>query len=92
MYALAHAECKGKQICNNRGTNKNGSVDFGYLQINSIHRSKGETINQFEQRMYNLEENFKLASKIYLERKALTGNGFTAWSTYNNQRYLAYLK
>lgn len=92
MYAIAHAECKGKQVCNNKGINKNGTTDFGYLQVNSIHRDNGETLAQFEQRMYNLEENIKLASKIYLERESITGNGFEAWSTYKNKKYLAYLK
>lgn len=92
IYAIAHAECKGKQFCNNRGLNKDGSVDFGYLQVNSIHREKGETVAHFEKRMYNLEENFKLASKIYKDREKINGDGFTAWSTYNNKKYLAYLK
>ena len=40
-YAIAHAECKGKQTCNNRGLNRDGSIDFVYMQVNSIHHNKG---------------------------------------------------
>lgn len=86
MYAIAHAECKGKQICNNKGLNRDGSIDFGYMQINSIHRDKNESVASFEKRMYNLEENIKTAKKI------LDMQGLKAWSTYNNKKYLAYLK
>lgn len=62
------------------------------MQVNSIHRNKGESIAHFEARMYNLEENIKLAAKVYKERKAIVGDGFTAWSTYQNKKYLAYMK
>lgn len=86
MYAIAHAESSGRQVVHNRGLNRNGTVDFGYFGINSIHREKGETVAQFETRMYDLEENFKLAQHV------LKIQGITAWSTYNNKKYLAYYK
>ena len=91
IKALAFAECDGKQICHNRGLNRNGTIDFGWLGVNSIHRNKGETIEAFEIRMYNLEENIKLASKIYNQRKSLTGDGFQAWSSYGNMKFKTHL-
>lgn len=85
MRAISLAESKGKQSAINKD-NKNGSIDSGFFQINTIHRNKGETKEQFIVRMHNLEENFKLA------RKVLDKQGLTAWSVYNNGRYLTYLK
>ena len=91
MYALAHAECDNRQICHNRGLNRNGSIDFGYFNINTIHRNKGETIEKFEARMYVLEENFKLAAKVYNDKKKIDGIGYTAWSSYGNKKFTAKL-
>lgn len=88
VWSIAQGESGGRQIVHNRGLNSNGTVDFGYLSINSIHRNRGESVQQFEIRMYNLEENIKLASKIYKE----AGNSFTPWVVYNKGLHLAYLK
>lgn len=84
MRAISLAESKGKQTAVNKA-NRNGSIDSGFFQINTIHREKGETKEQFIKRMHNLEENFKAA------RKVLDKQGLTAWSVYNNLSYLQHL-
>ena len=60
-------------------------------QTNTIHRKAGTTKENFCNEMHNLESNFKMARKIYEERKKLFGDGFTAWSDYNNGKYLKYI-
>lgn len=85
MRAISLAESKGKQTAVNKA-NRNGSIDSGFFQVNTIHRKKGETKEQFIARMHDLEENFKLA------RKVLDKQGLQAWATYNNKAYLTYLK
>lgn len=85
MRAISLAESQGQQKPKpNRNTN--GSIDFGFFQINTVHKKKGETIAQFHQRMSDLEANFKEARRI------LDTQGLTAWSTYNDGKYLTYLK
>lgn len=85
MRAISLAESKGKQTAINKG-NKNGSIDSGFFQVNTIHKKKGETESQFITRMHDLEENFKEARRI------LDTQGLTAWSVYNNKKYLSYIK
>ena len=85
MRAISLAESKGIQTAVNTA-NRNGSKDFGFFQINTVHRKKGETTEQFLNRVCNLEENFKEA------RRVLDKQSFTAWSTYNNLTYLQYMK
>jgi len=84
MRAISLAESHGKQTAVNT-KNRNGSIDFGFFQINTIHKKKGETVAQFNQRMCDLEANFKEARRI------LDTQGLTAWSTYTNKKYLTYL-
>ncbi len=83
MRAISLAESKGKKIAINR-KNRNGSVDSGFFQINTIHRKKGEDKETFVLRMHNLEANFKEARRI------LDTQGLQAWSTYNDKKYLAF--
>ena len=92
MRAISLSESKGKQVQHYK-FNKNGSWDCGFFQTNTIHRNKGESMESFCDRMNgNLEANFAMARKIYDDRKKMFGNGFTAWSDYNNGKYLAYIK
>ncbi len=92
MRAISLSESKGKQVQHFK-LNKNGSWDCGFFQTNTIHRNKGESMQAFCDRMNNdLEVNFKMARKIYDERVLMFGDGFTAWSDYNNGKYLKYLK
>lgn len=85
MRAISLAESQGKQTAVNKA-NRNGSIDSGFFQVNTIHKRKGETTEQFIKRMHDLEENFKEA------RKVLDKQGFQAWSTYNDKKYLSYIK
>lgn len=92
MRAISLSESKGKQVQHYK-LNKNGSWDCGFFQTNTIHRNKGEPMESFCDRMNsNLEANFAMARKIYDDRKKMFGNGFTAWSDYNNGKYLNYIK
>lgn len=92
MRAISLSESKGKQVQHYK-FNKNGSWDCGFFQTNTIHRNKGESMEAFCDRMNgNLEANFAMARKIYEERKKMFGDGFTAWSDYNNGKYLSYIK
>lgn len=84
MYAIAQAESAGKQFA--VGQNDNGSMDGGWLQVNTIHRKKWETKNEFITRMHILEENIKEAKAV------LDKQGLTAWVTYNTGKYKQYLK
>lgn len=83
MYAIAQAESAGKQFA--IGQNDNGTLDGGWLQVNSVHRRKGETMVQFINRMHILEENIKEAKNV------LDTEGFTAWTTYKSGKYLQFL-
>lgn len=84
MWAIAQAESSGKQFA--VGHNDNGSLDGGWLQVNTIHKRKGETNQQFIDRVHDLEENIKEAKKVYDKQ------GLTAWVQYNNKNYLKYMK
>lgn len=84
MWAIAQAESSGKQFA--VGQNDNGSLDGGWLQVNTIHRRKGETKQSFIDRMHDLEENIKEARKVYDKQ------GLAAWVTYNSGKYLRYIK
>lgn len=90
MRAISKSESKGKQIVTYK-LNRDGSWDCGFFQTNTIHRKAGTTKENFCNEMHNLESNFKMARKIYEERKKLFGDGFTAWSDYNNGKYLKYI-
>lgn len=91
MRAISLSESKGKQVTTYK-SNRDGSWDCGFFQTNTIHRKAGTTKEDFCKEMHDLEENFAMARKIYEERKKLFGDGFTAWSDYNNGKYLKYLK
>jgi O-phosphoseryl-tRNA(Cys) synthetase len=75
--AISKAE-NGTRACNRIHQNKNGSVDIGVFQVNSVHAAKGN--------LYDCTENIKVAHKIYKD------SGFNAWVAYKNGNYLAYLK
>lgn len=67
--------------------NKNGTVDLGLWQINSIHWPSfggGD-------RLTHAFNNASAAYQIWKDRQAATGNGWTAWSTFNQGQYKAFL-
>ena len=91
FWRIAQAESGGQQVIDNRGLNRNKTIDFGWCGVNTIHRRNGESILAFEQRMYNLEENIRTCRAIYDDRASWDTNGFKAWSTFNNKKYLKFI-
>jgi hypothetical protein len=78
--AIAIAEAESGLRAEAVNTNRNGSIDRGLFQINSIHCKKFDCTRLFE-REYNIE-----AAKQIKE-----GSGWTAWSTYKSGKYRKYL-
>ena len=76
MIAIAHAESgmNAKAINHNR----NGSVDCGLFQVNSIHGVSCQDL-------FDVDTNLKVAKKIYDKQ------GLQAWSAYNNGSYKKFL-
>jgi hypothetical protein len=56
--------------------NNNGSVDFGFMQVNSIHLGEEVKISQ----LVNCKENIDVAYKIWEK------SGWTAWTAYNKMK------
>src|SRR4051794_38430507 len=78
MAKLAVRESGGRAHINNAGLNKNGSVDYGLWQINSIHGYN-------PQKLYDPLYNAKAAVAVYKSQ------GPKAWSTYNSSIDKKYL-
>lgn len=77
------AESKGNPTIDNAGTNRDGSVDYGLMQINSIH---ADMVAGDLESLRNPQVNIKIAYSL-----SKGGTDWTAWSVYNNGKYLAYL-
>lgn len=75
------AESQGNPRAYN-ASNSDGSNDAGLMQINSIHVRSG-LIGDEER--FNPEANIRAAWAIY------QGNGWKAWSAFNNGKYQKYL-
>ena len=78
MLAIMYAESNCRPNLDNSGLNKNGSVDYGLFQINSVHGYSKEDL-------MDPEFNIKVAYKIYKSQ------GLKAWSVYKSGKYLQYL-
>lgn len=78
MLAIMRAESGCDPNADNTGLNKDGTVDIGLLQINSIH---GYT----KAHMLNPHENIKAGYRIWRTQ------GYKAWSVYNNGAYAKFL-
>ena len=74
---IARAESSGNPTATD--ADSNGTVDYGLWQDNS---SNGGGTQDFDP-----VANAQLAVHIWNERQASTGNGWSAWSTYNNGSY-----
>lgn len=85
QYNIAQAVMRAESGGNTNAhhTNKNGSVDRGLLQVNSIHVKK---VNGDLESLYNPEVNISVAKQIYDE------SGWFAWSTFKSGAYKKYLK
>lgn len=62
----------GTGQCDRFHVNTNGSVDFGFMQVNSVHLKQGHTISQ----LVDCKANIDIAYEIY------KASGWNAWSTY----------
>lgn len=85
--AIAMAESGGRATA--RNTNKNGSVDIGLWQINSVHRGAfglPKDLQAFEAFLTNPNNNAKAAVAI---KKV---QGWNAWVAYKNNKHLPFLK
>jgi hypothetical protein len=64
--------------------NSNGTLDWGYFQINTVHlRRPGLNLRD----LLDCRANIDFAFQLYQESR-----GFTPWSTYNSGKYRAFLK
>ena len=76
--AIQRAE-NPKGICDIYHYNSDGSLDWGYFQINTVHLQRpGLSLRD----LLDCKANIDFAYTLYLEK-----GGFTPWSTYNNGRY-----
>lgn len=77
------AESGGVAHKNNAGLNYDGSVDYGLMQINSIH---ADMVKGKLSRLYDPATNIKIAYSL-----SKGGTDWTPWSTYNNGKYKQFL-
>jgi hypothetical protein len=64
--------------------NSNGTLDWGYFQINTVHLKKAG-LNLRD--LLDCKANIDFAYQLFQEE-----NGFTAWSTYNDGTYRQFLR
>lgn len=81
--ALAIFRAESGMNHNAIGINKNGSVDFGCMQINSVHLKNIDTSTV---NLLNCHDNIDVAYKIFTQQK-----NFSAWTAYTNGSYKKYL-
>lgn len=76
----ARREPKG--ACEIYHYNSDGTLDWGYFQINTVHLQRpGVNLRD----LLDCKANIDLAYQLYLER------GFAPWTTYNSGAYLQFL-
>jgi hypothetical protein len=96
MAAIALAESSGRTdaLNSNRTT---GDLSYGLWQINMLGDLGPTRRLQFgitdNEALYDPNTNARAAFLVYRERQTITssGDGFTAWSVYNNERYRQFL-
>jgi len=72
MVCIAHAESNLKPKAVNRTLNRNGTIDYGLFQINSIWL---KTCKLTEKSILEPRNNIKCAALVYKKQ------GITAWAT-----------
>lgn len=82
-YAICMAESGGVASKDNAGLNRDGTVDYGLMQVNSIH---ADMVAGDLESLRNPQVNVKVAYSL-----SKGGADWTPWSVYNNGKYLAYL-
>ena len=75
--AIVLAESGGNPRAVNTA-NRNGSVDYGLFQINTVH---GSLLSQGDK--FNPVDNARMALKVYKQ----AGNSWKPWSTFNSGKY-----
>lgn len=73
----------GSFNCSRIHTNKDGSVDYGIFQINSIHSQTLSKLGMTMEDMKNCYKNIDYAYKMWSDQ-----GGFQAWSAWTNKSYL----
>lgn len=94
IYAIAQAENRSCSPTNHNETatethkDKNGNVvcvgSYGPLQVGCIHYQEGENVD-------DMSTNIKVAYRAFTNREKW-GNGYEAWTMYNNGEYRKYLQ
>lgn len=77
------AESGGIAHRDNAGLNRDGSVDYGLMQINSIH---ADMVGGDLESLRDPEVNIRVAYSL-----SRGGTDWTPWSAYNNGKYLKWL-
>lgn len=80
--AVMQAESSCVSTTDNSGLNTDGTNDVGLMQINSVHCPH---LIRCEDRT-DPEKNLKAARQIY------EGSGWSAWSAFNNGKYLQFIQ
>lgn len=82
-YAICMAESGGDPSKDNAGLNRDGSTDYGLMQINSIHADMvGGNLEALRDPATNIKVAYSLSKH---------GTDWSAWSTYNNGSYRRFL-
>ena len=79
--AVSQAENGTRQCDRESKPNRDGSIDYGLFQINSIHLSKGYTVSELKDCYRNIE----IAFEIYKQ------SGWHPWTVYKTGRWKKYL-
>lgn len=82
--SIATAVMRAESGCNPSATNKanrNGSVDRGLFQVNSVHKAKVQSLDD----LYDPATNVSVAYRIH------QSTGWQAWSAYKNGTYKRFL-
>lgn len=82
QLALSIAKAESHLNCDAIGVNTNGSVDFGVMQINSVHMKKGYRLSE----LADCKKNVDIAFEIFEQQ------GFNPWVAYTSGKYLTFYK
>lgn len=82
-YAICMAESSGVASKDNAGLNADGSVDYGLMQINSIH---ADMVGGDLSKLYDPATNIKIAYSL-----SKGGTDWSPWTAYKTGAYLKWL-
>lgn len=81
------AESQCDPNADNTGLNRDGTNDKGLMQVNSIHVDSGLISDAAR---LDPAQNLRAAYAIYQGAVDNSGDGWSAWSAYNNGSYMQY--